>query len=201
MTRTDRRPRKRLDPDARRAAILEAAASQFATTPYDRVKIAAISEQADASDALIYRYFRSKEGLYESVLEQALEELSRHRDQALSQQPAGSSIRDRIQVVTAVHLEHLAGIPGQIPLHKSGAEPTGATELRAESEAELIELLHSELNPSQQLRHEFALHGYLGFLNSAGAHWASQGCTEDARWALIDAALGALEGALGDWAA
>lgn len=201
MTRTDRRPRKRLDPDARRAAILEAAASQFAATPYDRVKIAAISEEAGASDALIYRYFRSKEGLYESVLEQALQDLSRHRDQALSKQPTGSSIRDRVQVVTAIHLQYLAGVPGQIPLHKSRAEPSGAARLRAESEAEFIEMLHGELNPSQQLRHEFALRGYLGFLNSAGAHWASQGCPEEARWALIDAALGALEGALGDWSA
>ena len=32
-------------------------------------------------------------------------------------------------------------------------------------------------------------------------HWGNKGCPEEDQWALIDAALGALEGALGDWAA
>ena len=49
MARSDRHPRTRLDPDARRASLLEAAAVEFAALPYAEVTIAAIARRADAS--------------------------------------------------------------------------------------------------------------------------------------------------------
>ncbi len=64
VPRTDRQPRQRLDPDARRAAILSAAAEVFGAAPYAEVKIAAVAARAGASEALLYRYFAGKEELY-----------------------------------------------------------------------------------------------------------------------------------------
>ena len=48
-------------------------------------------------------------------------------------------------------------------------------------------------------RNDFALWGYLGFLDDACLRWVRDGCPDDQRHSLIDATLGCLEGALGDW--
>ena len=48
-------------------------------------------------------------------------------------------------------------------------------------------------------RTSFALWGYLGFLDDACLRWVHAGCPDDQRHSLVDAALGCLEGALGDW--
>ena len=53
----------------------------------------------------------------------------------------------------------------------------------------------------EQARHRYALWGYLGFIDAACLHWVERGCPDEERWGVIDAALGALEGGLGDWAA
>ena len=55
--------------------------------------------------------------------------------------------------------------------------------------------------PGEQARHRYALWGYLGFIDAACLHWVERGCPDEERWGVIDAALGALEGGLGDWAA
>ena len=55
--RTDRKPRKRLDPDTRRSAILEAGAGLFATRSYPDVTISEVAAAAEGSAALVYRYF------------------------------------------------------------------------------------------------------------------------------------------------
>ncbi|MGB4780024.1 MAG: TetR/AcrR family transcriptional regulator, partial [Microbacterium sp.] len=73
--------------------------------------------------------------------------------------------------------------------------------LRAEARSEYVERLRALLAPSAARRHEYALWGYFGFLDGACLTWVERGCPDDDRDALIDAALGALEGALGDWAA
>ena len=52
-----------------------------------------------------------------------------------------------------------------------------------------------------EARHRYALWGYLGFIDAACLHWVERGCPDEERWGLVDAALGALEGGLGDWAA
>ena len=55
--------------------------------------------------------------------------------------------------------------------------------------------------PTQQARHQYAQGGYYGFVDAACLRWVDKGCPPDERWALVDAALGCLGGALGDWAA
>lgn len=181
--------------------ILEAAAAQFAADSYDRVKISDISRRAEASDALIYRYFRNKEGLYDSVLEASLAELNRRCDLALAEMPPNSPRRERIRAIITVHLDHLAGVGAPHPLPASATEPASATGIRARFDAEIIALIRRELSPSTQVRHEYALHGFLGFLHRACTEWVKQGSPVNARQPLTDACLGALEGALGDWSA
>ena len=73
--------------------------------------------------------------------------------------------------------------------------------MRARARSDYVERLGRLLGPGEQARHRYALWGYLGFIDAACLHWVERGCPDEERWGLIDAALGALEGGLGDWAA
>ncbi|MGH8982505.1 MAG: helix-turn-helix domain-containing protein, partial [Acidimicrobiia bacterium] len=68
-------PRKRLGRVARRAAILDAAASAFAAGGYAATSMADIASAAGVSHLIVYRHFESKECLYEAVLERAVDAL------------------------------------------------------------------------------------------------------------------------------
>jgi AcrR family transcriptional regulator len=63
----DRRERRRLDPDIRRAEIIAAATRIFAARPYDTIALADIAKEAGASRALISHYFGDKAGLFAAV--------------------------------------------------------------------------------------------------------------------------------------
>lgn len=202
MTRSDRTPRRRLDPDERRSAILAAAAEEFAAAPYDAVSVSAVAARAGASEALVYRYFESKAELYAQVLRAAITDLLRRQAQALAELPDGVPVRDRLRATTLVYLEHVASHPtGWASPLRAGAEPEIAVRIRRETRADYVERLRALLAPSSTVRHEYALWGYFGFLDAACLHWVDRGCPADDRWSLLDTVLGALEGALGDWAA
>lgn len=203
MARSDRRPRTRLDPDSRRAALLDAAAQAFAARPYDQVTLASIAQAADASTPLLYRYFPSKEELYAAVVRLALEDLAQRQRAALQALPDGVPARDRLRATTLVYLDHIADHPDAwaMPLRQPGLEPAAAVALRIDARTADVAHLSDLLAPSAHARHDYALWGYFGFLDAACLRWVEKGCPEDERWSLLDSALGALEGALGDWAA
>lgn len=203
MARTDKVPRTRLDPDTRRAALLEAAQAAFADASYSEVTISAIASAAGASDALVYRYFGGKDELYAAVVASALESMLEDQAAAVQALGAGAARRERVKVATLVYVDHVAasrlmwaGPPGAMT-----GEPSAASAVRAQERAVMAERLRAMLAPSQQVRHEYAVWGFLGFLDGACGRWVAQGCPDDQRWPLVEAALGALEGALGDWAA
>lgn len=203
MARSDRHPRQRLDPEARRSAILEAAAASFAKRPFAEVTVASIAARAGASDALLYRYFGGKEELYAEIVRLSIERLLERHAAAQSALSSGVSRRDRVREATLVYLDHIADHPDAwaLPITAPGSEPRAAVELRAQARRDYVERLRALLVPSAQLRHEYALWGFFGFLDAACARWVERGCPSEERWGLIDAVLGALEGGLGDWAA
>lgn len=67
---------------------------------------------------------------------------------------------------------------------------------RDRSVSQLRELLSGAMGHP---RAEFAVTGFFGFVDAICVDWADAGCPVDKRHALIETALGALEGALGDW--
>lgn len=203
MARTDRQPRRRLDPDARRAAIIDAAAQAFVEQSYIEVTVSAIAARAGASEALLYRYFASKDDLYAQIVRLAIDDLIDRQAAALDALPAGVPVRDRLREATLVYLDHIAHHPAAwaLPLSAPGFEPQAAAAIRTQTRRDYVQRLRALLAPSNAPRHEYALWGYFGFLDAACLRWVERGCPDDERWALIDAALGALHGALGDWAA
>lgn len=211
MARTDKAPRTRLDPDTRRAALLDAARAMFAERAYAEVTISAIATAAGASDALVYRYFGGKDDLYAAIVGAALEAMLAEQAEAVAALDAGQPARERVKVAVAVYLDHIqrdrlawAGASGAAEALAPGAragEPARAGLLRARAREELATRLRHLLAPNDQGRHEYAIWGFLGFLDGACGHWIARGCPEQERWPVIEAALGSLEGALGDWAA
>ena len=60
--------RTRLQPDARREDILEAAAAVFAARPYNEVSLGLVAREAGVSRSLVSHYFGSKRGLVMEVM-------------------------------------------------------------------------------------------------------------------------------------
>lgn len=198
----DRAPRRRLSVAERRRQILEAAARLYATTPYAQVPVSRVAEAADASAALVFHYFGSKAGLYEAVVDDTVRRLVDDQRAADAMLPDGVPARDRVRASLLVYLDHIAGHPHTwaTPL-TGGEEPAEVVGMRRSVRAGYVEALDQILGPSVSARHDYALWGYFGFLDQACLRWVERGCPADDRHQLVDAALGALEGALGDWSA
>ena len=79
--------------------------------------------------------------------------------------------------------------------HDPGDE---ATRVRREAREAAVTALAEVIGGSRGHRDDFALWG-LGFLDDACLRWVRAGCPDNQRHSLIDATLGCLEGALGDW--
>jgi len=203
MARSDRSPRVRMGAEGRREAILDAAAEAFAAQPYSEVKIADVSAAVGASEALVYKYFEGKEGLYLAVIQREIQDLDQCQNDALAQLPDGTPTQYKVQTLLGAYLDQVAANPQAwaIPRRQPGAEPTAAAKLRAEAARAQVDQLRALLVPSHTQRHEFALWGFWGFVEAACLHWISQGAHPNQREPLVETALGALQGALGDWAA
>lgn len=65
-----RKPRVR-DAEATKARILDAAKKEFAKNGLGGARVDVISEKASANKRMIYHYFGSKEGLFQTILENA----------------------------------------------------------------------------------------------------------------------------------
>ena len=192
-----------MDPAERRELILSAARRAFASRPYEEVSLAAIADEAHASEALVHKYFVSKAGIYAQVLQRATDELAERTRQADAALPEGSSARDRVRASVLTYLDFIAErSPGWMAYQiLAGHEPGEAARVRQEAREAAVRALAEVVGGSRGHRDDFAFWGYLGFLDDACLRWVRAGCPDDQRHSLIDAALGCLEGALGDWRA
>lgn len=182
--------RRRLSTAERRAAILDAAREHFATTSYPDASVPVIAAASGSSQSLVFHYFSSKAGLYAAVVEDSLRSLI---DATL---PHAPSTRDRVSLLLQGYLDALAA---DHTLVAGVGEPEAAVAHRRQAASSLVEKLKEITGIGDFARHHWALWGWVGFLEAGGRRWVEAGCPEEQRWPLIDAALGALEGALGDW--
>jgi len=203
MSRSDRKPRTRMEAEDRRDAILTAANAAFGAQPYSEVKIAAIAEAAGASDALVYKYFNGKEDLYAAVVKSEIDDLAERQEAVLAGLHAQTPVYAKVRALLDSYLDHIVESPvaWALPQLQGGTEPPSVTALRVAARAAQVDRLRSLLAPSDQPRHEIALWGFFGFVDAACLRWVETGADPNLRWPIIEAAVGALQGALGDWAA
>jgi len=197
----DRRVRQRLTPQARIDAILDAATAAFAADSYDQVSVGAVASAAGASEALVYRYFENKPGLYTAVVRAQLECLATRQADAAAQLPAGASARDLVRVTIGAVLDHVKESQGAwaSPFFTAAYEPVAVQELRRGFRTALVAGLTEQVKNPGHRRARLAVVGFLGYLGAAAQQWVDDDCSADDREPLVEAALGALEGALGDW--
>ncbi len=193
--------RLRLRPDERQQAILVAAAAAFAESPYEQVSMAAVGAACGASEALVHKYFGTKSGLYAAVVKAQLDDLAARQRGAVAALPTNSSARDLVQVLIDATLDQVDATQGRAasPFFSSELEPAEVGRLRQEFRDRMAEDLLTRLrNPGWQ-RGRIGVLGFLGFLGAAAQAWADTGCPAGQRGPLVEAALGALQGAIGDW--
>ena len=193
---TTEKPRRRLSPTQRRAALLTAATESFSAGSYDTVQVSDVAAAADASPALVFHYFGSKAGLHAHAVETVLEEMI-DRWTSATASPA-SSARERVRALLEESLDVAARTR---LLVAAGDEPAATTAVRADARDRQVQLLRENLIlTSGWDRHTVAVPAWLGFVDAAVGDWIAHGRPEQLRAPLLTACLGALEGALGDWA-
>ncbi|SER01095.1 hypothetical protein SAMN05216188_10768 [Lentzea xinjiangensis] len=160
--------------------------------------MAVIAEAAGASEALVHRYYSTKSRLHEEVVRTAVEALLRRQAEADDALGPGATPRARVSSSIEVYLDFIAdaGEGWAAPLRDPHDGSAEAARLRARTREHYVELLRAVLGLSAGEPTDHALRGYLGFLDAACLSWFGAGCPQRQRSTVVEAALGALDGAL-----
>jgi AcrR family transcriptional regulator len=78
-------PRKEREVEFRRKAIVEAAREVFSEKGYDGTTIDNVAEKAEFAKATLYKFFRTKEDLYMSVVEDVFREINDIAEKAMAE--------------------------------------------------------------------------------------------------------------------
>jgi TetR/AcrR family transcriptional regulator len=98
------------EPEKTRAAILKAALEEFMHEGPSGARTEEIARRAGVNKALLYYYFKDKEGLYTAALEQVLSGLVSRVMTVLDR--ADLSPRERMLLYVKTHFDYISGAPG-----------------------------------------------------------------------------------------
>ena len=99
-------------PEESRGAILHAAVREFAREGVAGARIDAIARSAGVNKALLYYYFKDKEGLYDAVLDEVFSGVREAVRKALAQP---FPPRERLKAYVRAHFDYIAANP---PYHR-----------------------------------------------------------------------------------
>ncbi len=88
-----------------RGAILRAAERIFAEQGLAGARTEAIAQSAGVNKALLYYYFKSKDGLFLAVVEEHLQEFERRAQEVLA---GGGSVRSKLLAYVAAHFDFVS---------------------------------------------------------------------------------------------
>src|SRR5215510_11705395 len=103
------RPGTRGEPEKTRAAILKAALEEFAHEGVAGARTDEIARRAGVNKALLYYYFKDKEGLYAAALEQVFSGL--HQRVAAVLERTELPPRERLVLYAHAHFDYIASAP------------------------------------------------------------------------------------------
>jgi len=103
------RPGSRGEPEKTRAAILEAALEEFAHGGVAGARTDEIARRAGVNKALLYYYFKDKEGLYAAALEQVFSGMFSRISAVLDEK---GSPREKLRRYVEAHFDYIASSPG-----------------------------------------------------------------------------------------
>src|SRR6266852_2371349 len=94
------------EPEKTRAAILKAALEEFAHEGVAGARIDEIARSAGVNKALLYYYFKDKDGLHGAVLEQVFTGLYSLVNAVLDRQDL--ALREKLLLYTQTHFDYIA---------------------------------------------------------------------------------------------
>jgi AcrR family transcriptional regulator len=187
---------RRLAPEARRDQIVDVGAKQFATQPYERVRMADVAAVAGISRALVYRYFPTKRDLFAAVYQRASERL-------LEASEFDPSVALAEQVVAGLdaHFDFFIENARTVLVANRGAL-AGDPMIEGIISEELAQLRKRMLDASgllgrARVRASTALYGWLAFVRAVCVEWLAQPDQVLSREEVRDMCMSALVSALG----
>jgi len=175
-TRGQRRPRVRLDNDARRAQLLLLARKAFSDRSYDDVSIDDLAREAKISKGLLYHYFPTKRDLYVAGLREIADELV----ERVSAVPTNLPPAERVRAGLDAYLDHISQhARAFVSLMRGGigSDPEVAAVVegvRRRLSDRFLEGSSFKPQLSGNARFEVAVRGWIGFVEHATIDW----CTE-----------------------
>ena len=154
----------------------------------------AVAQECRVSEGLLFHHFPSKAEIYAAVVERRLSQLDAEMDQAIAQLPPNSPKRDTVRALVVTYLDHIAADPLSWAAVTRGDTPAEAQFVGIERRDGVVDKLLGLVGDRP-----LAVSGFLGFVEAVCLDWVDAGCPDEQREPIVAAALGALEGALGDW--
>lgn len=186
--------RRRLPVEQRRAQILDTAGAMFAEYGYNAVSTHAVAQECGVSEGLLFHHFPSKAEIYAAVVARRFDRLDEEMERAAAQLPQNSPKRDTVRALLVTYLDHIAADPLSWAAVTRGDTPAEAQFVRIERRDGVVDKLLALVGDRP-----IAVSGFLGFVQAVCLDWVDAGCPDESRELIIAAALGALEGTLGDW--
>ena len=186
--------RRRLPVEQRRAQILDTAGAMFAEYGYNAVSTHAVAQECGVSEGLLFHHFPSKAEIYAAVVARRFDQLDEEMERAAAQLPQNSPKRDTVRALLVTYLDHIAADPLSWAAVTRGDTPAEAQFVGIERRDGVVDKLLALVGDRP-----IAVSGFLGFVQAVCLDWVDAGCPDESRELIIAAALGALEGALGDW--
>src|SRR5258708_34525179 len=97
------------EPEKTRAAILKAALEEFAHEGVTGARTDEIARRAGVNKALLYYYFKDKEGLYAAALEQVFSGL--HERVMVVLERSDLPPREKLMLYAQAHFDYIASAP------------------------------------------------------------------------------------------
>ncbi|TSD95687.1 TetR/AcrR family transcriptional regulator [Skermania sp. ID1734] len=165
--------RRRLDPEQRRAQLLDIGARLFAEHPYEDVWIEEVAELAGVSRGLLYHYFPNKRDFFAAIVQRA-------SDQLLSATEIDPNLPMAEQVSAGLdaYIEHFIKNPHGVLAVNRGAL-SGDQTIQAIIDDELAVLRRRMLDALALHGHErdvagAAVLGWLAFTRAVCVNWVAQ---------------------------
>ena len=192
-------PRTRLDPEARRAQLVDLGLRQLDSRPLDRVTTDDVAEAAGISRALVFHYFPTKRDFHVAVAEAAAAELL-----ARTQPDPALPPLDRLRSAVSAYVDHVAERRDAYVAFirgASGGDPQLTAVYDRTRTALTVRVLDGIGQPDPPPRLRVAVRGWVGFVEEVTVDWLAQADLTRAEVVdLLDEALVALVTmTTGDW--
>ena len=192
-------PRTRLEPEARRAQLVDVGLQMLGSRPLDQVAVDDVATAAGISRALLFHYFPTKRHFHVAVAEAAADELLARTDPDPALPP-----RARLRAAVAAYVDHVADKRDAYVAFvrgSSGGDPEILAVYDRTRTAFTLRVLDGLglLDPPPRLR--VAVRGWVAFTEEVTVDWlAREDLTRAQLVDLLDEALVALVTmTLGDW--